>query len=91
MERQKSANVEDLAEPPVRSRHDRTRSPSAEAPSVEAMTGASGPQDPDATVATSTETSVSQPSAADLEGQLGPDEISEPEEVVKNNEVKSHP
>ena len=25
-----------------------------------------------------------------LDGQLGPDEISEPDEVVKNNEAKSH-
>jgi hypothetical protein len=27
---------------------------------------------------------------ATLEGQLGPDEISEPDEVVRNNEAKLH-
>jgi len=27
---------------------------------------------------------------ASLDGQLGPDEISEPEEVIKNNEAKLH-
>ena len=26
-----------------------------------------------------------------LEGQLGPDEISEPDEVIKNHEAKLHP
>jgi len=26
-----------------------------------------------------------------LDGQMGPDEISEPEEVIKNNEAKLHP
>lgn len=28
--------------------------------------------------------------AESLEGQLGPDEISEPDEVIKNNEAKLH-
>lgn len=30
------------------------------------------------------------PDTADDDGQLGPDEISEPDEVIKNNEAKHH-
>ena len=43
-------------------------------PSADDMEGASGAHAP----------------TESLDGQLGPDEISEPDEVVKNNEAKQH-
>lgn len=43
-------------------------------PRADDMQGAAGPSAHDAT----------------LDGQLGPDEISEPEEIVMNNEAKAH-
>lgn len=59
-------------------------------PSADAMTGAPGPSGAD-TPDERAETQASPIAAEELEGQLGPDEISEPDEVVKNNEAKIHP
>ena len=47
----------------------------------------------DATDGTADQASHSAPQErtdSTLDGQLGPDEISEPEEVVRNNEAKQH-
>lgn len=43
-------------------------------PSVDAMEAAAGPS----------------PGGEALEGQMGPDEISDPDELIKNNEAKLH-
>ena len=60
---------------------DRTQSSNAEPPSpIARHAGAdrSGPRSIDASA------------SSELDGQLGPDEISEPDELIKNTEAKRH-
>ena len=51
-----------------------TQSNRTVSPSRDALEGSAGPQ----------------ASVESLDGQMGPDEISEPDEVIKNNEAKLH-
>ncbi len=64
-------------EQPVELADDMLRKPEHRtlSPSADAMEGAAGPH----------------MTAESLDGQLGPDEISDPDEIIKNNEAKHHP